>query len=100
MAQAAGYRTPRYLTFKQASELGGHVRKGERGTKVYFVKQLEIRGDADDNSPTRLIPVMRETAKLIGLQIQIKDAPGAGQDKSVLVIHTATEFTSKTVRCA
>jgi antirestriction protein ArdC len=43
MAQAAGYRTPRFLTFKQALELGGHVRKGERGTKVYFVKQLQVR---------------------------------------------------------
>jgi hypothetical protein len=32
MAQAAGYRTPRYLTFKQALELGGNVRKGEHGT--------------------------------------------------------------------
>jgi antirestriction protein ArdC len=32
MAQAAGYRTPRFLTFKQALELGGNVRKGERGT--------------------------------------------------------------------
>jgi len=31
MAQQAGYRTPRYLTFKQALELGGHVRKGEHG---------------------------------------------------------------------
>jgi antirestriction protein ArdC len=40
MAQAAGYRTPRFLTFKQALELGGNVRRGERGTKVYFVKQL------------------------------------------------------------
>jgi hypothetical protein len=38
MAQAAGYRTPRFLTFKQALEVGGHVRRGERGTKVYFVK--------------------------------------------------------------
>jgi antirestriction protein ArdC len=38
MTQAAGYRTPRYLTFKQALDLGGHVRRGERGTKVYFVK--------------------------------------------------------------
>jgi len=43
MAQAAGYRTPRFLTFKQALELGGNVRKGERGTKVYFVKQLQVR---------------------------------------------------------
>jgi len=29
MAQAAGYRTPRFLTFKQALELGGNVRKPE-----------------------------------------------------------------------
>jgi antirestriction protein ArdC len=60
MARAAGCRTPRFLTFKQAAELGGHVRKGEHGTKVYFVKQLEIREDADHNSPARLIPMMRE----------------------------------------
>jgi antirestriction protein ArdC len=61
MAQAAGYRTPRFLTFKQASELGGNVRKGERGTKVYFVKQLQVRDQGeDDRSSTRLIPMMRE----------------------------------------
>src|SRR5580692_557855 len=60
MAQRAGYRTPRYLTFKQALELGGHVRKGERGTKVYFVKQLEIRENANDVASTRLVPMMRE----------------------------------------
>ena len=59
MAQAAGYRTPRFLTFKQALELGGYVRKGERGTKVYFVKQLQIREDADE-APARLVPMMRE----------------------------------------
>ena len=61
MAQAAGYRTPRFLTFKQALELGGNVRKGEHGTKVYFVKQLQVRDqDAGDDSSTRLIPMMRE----------------------------------------
>jgi len=61
MAQAAGYRTPRFLTFKQALELGGHVRKGERGSKVFFVKQLHVRDQsADDSSSTRLIPIMRE----------------------------------------
>jgi antirestriction protein ArdC len=62
MAQAAaGYRSPRYLTFKQALELGGHVRKGERGTRVYFVKQLQVRDKgADDDAPTRLVPMMRE----------------------------------------
>jgi antirestriction protein ArdC len=61
MAQAAGYRTPRFLTFKQASELGSNVRRGERGTKVYFVKQLHVRDqDADGNVSARLIPMMRE----------------------------------------
>src|SRR2546421_1596578 len=50
MAQAAGYRTPRFLTFKQAVELGGNVRKGEHGTKIYFVKQLQVQdnGGAGD----------------------------------------------------
>src|SRR4051812_16656752 len=61
MAQAAGYRTPRFLTFKQALELGGNVRKGEHGTKVYFVKQLQVREQGGDDEPsTRLIPMMRE----------------------------------------
>ncbi|MGZ5873897.1 MAG: ArdC-like ssDNA-binding domain-containing protein, partial [Bradyrhizobium sp.] len=42
-------------------DLGGHVRKGERGTKVYFVKQLQVRDQrADDSSEIRLIPMMRE----------------------------------------
>jgi antirestriction protein ArdC len=54
-----GYSTPRYLTFRQAAELGGHVRKGEHGVKVYFVKQLQAR-DKDDDEKTRVIPMLRE----------------------------------------
>jgi antirestriction protein ArdC len=61
MAQTAGYRTPRFLTFKQALELGGNVRKGEHGTKVYFVKQLKVRDKgADDEAAMRVIPMLRE----------------------------------------
>src|SRR3954467_1905815 len=61
MAQAAGCRTLRFLTFKQASELGGNVRKGEHGTKVYFVKQLHVHDKgSDDSSATHLVPMMRE----------------------------------------
>jgi len=61
MSHAAGYSTPRFLTFKQALELGGNVRKGEHGTKVYFVKQLQVRDkSADDDAATRIVPMMRE----------------------------------------
>jgi predicted MFS family arabinose efflux permease len=37
MAQTAGHRTPRFLTFKQALELGGNVRKGSRLTAGYMI---------------------------------------------------------------
>jgi antirestriction protein ArdC len=60
MAQGAAYRTPRYLTFKQALELGGNIRRGERGTRVYFVKQLQVRDEADETDTTRIVPMIRE----------------------------------------
>jgi antirestriction protein ArdC len=59
LSQNAGWRTPRFVTFKQATELGGHVRKGEHGTRVYFVEQLQVR-DKDDDEKTRVIPMLRE----------------------------------------
>jgi antirestriction protein ArdC len=52
---------PRFLTYRQAQELGGNVRKGEHGTRVYFVKKLEVRDVGSDNpADTRIIPMMRE----------------------------------------
>jgi antirestriction protein ArdC len=61
MARTAGYATPRFLTFKQALELGGNVRKGERGTKVYLVKQLQVRDKStNDDAASRVVPMMRE----------------------------------------
>src|SRR5438309_3320496 len=49
LAHDRGWATPRFLTFKQALEAGGHVRKGEHGTKVYFVKQLQVKdGDGKE----------------------------------------------------
>jgi antirestriction protein ArdC len=59
LAASAGYPTPRYLTFNQAKELGGNVRKGEHGTKVYFVKQLIVK-DKDDADHDRVVPMLRE----------------------------------------
>ena len=60
IAANAGYRTPRYLTFKQALELGGNVRKGEHGTKVYFVKQLRVPDREGEDGETRIVSMMRE----------------------------------------
>jgi antirestriction protein ArdC len=60
LARNRGWQTPRFLTFKQASGAGGNVRKGEHGTKVYFVKQLQITDSDSEEADTRLIPMMRE----------------------------------------
>src|SRR4051812_32592525 len=35
-----GFAAPYWLTFRQALERGGHVRKGERGVPVFFWKVL------------------------------------------------------------
>jgi antirestriction protein ArdC len=60
LARDRGWKTPRFLTFKQAVEAGGHVRKGEHGTKVYFVKQLQVKDGEGEEAESRLIPMMRE----------------------------------------
>jgi antirestriction protein ArdC len=63
-AQSGGWPTLRFLTFKQTGDLGGNVRKGEKGTKVYFVKQLQFRDkDAapdEISSKDKIVPMMRE----------------------------------------
>ena len=60
LARDRGWPTPRFLTFKQAIEAGGNVRKGEHGTKVIFVKQLQIKDGDGEAADTRLIPMLRE----------------------------------------
>jgi antirestriction protein ArdC len=41
-AEQCGYSNPHWLTFKQAAELGGNVRKGERSTAIVFYKQSNL----------------------------------------------------------
>ena len=41
-----GYSAPTWLTFKQALELGGAVRKGEKGSMVVFAGTLRKSEDA------------------------------------------------------
>lgn len=61
LARDRGWRTPRFLTFKQAQEAGGHVRKGEHGSKVFFVKQLTVKDTnaADGENAEKTIPMMK-----------------------------------------
>jgi antirestriction protein ArdC len=57
-AQDSGYARPHWLTFKQALEAGGNVRKGEKGEKVVFVSAIE-RDDEATGRKVR-IPFLKE----------------------------------------
>lgn len=49
LLSASKYVSPFWLTYRQASQLGGYVRKGEESTVVVFWKIEDRRGNADDH---------------------------------------------------
>lgn len=55
-----GFSAPFWMTFKQASELGAHVRKGEKGSLVVYantITRTEDNGDGEEIE--RSIPFMK-----------------------------------------
>lgn len=60
-AEARGYQNAGWATFKQWSEAGAHVRKGEKGTPIVFYKMLDKVDESDDagQSEERRIPFAR-----------------------------------------
>jgi antirestriction protein ArdC len=54
---AMSYESPFWLTFRQATQLGGSVRKGEKACPVVFWKQLKIEDKESDE--TKRIPLLR-----------------------------------------
>ena len=44
-----GWSNPRFLTFNQAKDLGGMVRKGEKGCHAILYKTTEIEGEGGDD---------------------------------------------------
>ncbi len=52
-----GYKSPYWLTFKQAKELGGNVKKGESSTHIVFFKNYEKT--SEESGEIVKIPVMR-----------------------------------------
>jgi antirestriction protein ArdC len=45
------FTSPYWLTFRQALERGGHVRKGEKGVPVFFWKVLDRTGEESQSGP-------------------------------------------------
>jgi len=61
-AMDRGYPDSRWLTLKQANELGGKVRKGEHGSPIVFFRLREIGEDDngfDDPASKKVIPMLK-----------------------------------------
>jgi antirestriction protein ArdC len=55
-AQAAGYASPRWMTYRQAQAFGGQVRKGERSATIVKYGSFEVAGDGAENRPPNSQP--------------------------------------------
>ena len=54
--QSMGYDDPRWLTYRQAEALGGHVQKGEKSTTVIFWKRVPFRQREDGDETQNQAP--------------------------------------------
>ena len=42
-AAAAGYARDRWLTYNQATEVGGHIRRGQKGTTAILYRDYDVQ---------------------------------------------------------
>jgi antirestriction protein ArdC len=75
LLQAMSYQSPFWLTFNQAKELGGYIRKGEHACPVVFWKWLEV---AAPEQPTgkKSVPFLRYYSAF-----NVSQCDGIPQDK-------------------
>lgn len=60
MLNAAGYASPYWLTYKQAKELGGNVRKGEKSSIAVFWKLWDAESTtAEGKEEKKLVPILK-----------------------------------------
>lgn len=64
-----GYDSPFWLTFKQAQEAGGHVRKGERAAPAILYKTRCVDGDAGDGSDDKVLRFLKSYGVFNACQI-------------------------------
>src|SRR5690242_5791236 len=74
-AETSGYACPIWMTYQQASQLGGHVKKGEHGTPVVYVSKFTKKYTDDSGDEVeREIPFYKEYT-VFNVE-QCEDLPG------------------------
>ena len=83
-AAARGFASPVWMTFKQAIELGGAVRKGETGSTVVFASRFKkTETDASGDAVDREIPFLKSYTVFNAEQIDGLAADDRNQSDSL-----------------
>lgn len=97
-ALEAGFHSPYWMTFKQAQELGAHVRKGERGNPVVYANTItKTEEGADGSEEERRIPFMKaysvfNVEQIDGLPDQYYATPEPVIDAAQRIAHADAFF--------
>ena len=87
-----GYESPLWLTFRQVTERGGRVRRGERGTPVLLWKwPARVAETDDDLEPRRSVPLVRYYLVWNLLKTEGVEAPACGPASSVDVLRASAD---------
>lgn len=82
-ASVAGYRNPHWLTYRQAQELGAHVRRGEKSTQVVYANLYTKTEDDDAREPeARHVPFFK--AYSVFNAEQVENLPTRYQAEAIL----------------
>ena len=91
-----GYTAPLWMTYRQASELGAHVRQGEHGATVVYADRI-VRKETDDSGAEteRAIPFLKaytvfNVQQIDGLPAQYLPVPEPARDKIELIAAAET----------
>jgi len=83
---SAGYAYPYFLTFNQAKQCGGNIKKGSKGMPVVFFKYIE-REDPDNPEKIKRFPVLRYYTVF-----NIEQTEGVDYSETIAETPTLTNF--------
>lgn len=97
-AVEAGFSSPFWMTYRQAQELGGHVRKGEKSSLVVYANTITRTEEGKDGTEEeRTIPFMKgytvfNAAQIEGLPERYAVMPEAAIDPQQRIAHADAFF--------
>lgn len=108
-ASDRGFGSNAWLTLKQANALGGHVRKGERGSEIIFYNVRTVTVDGEDSvaapdgdaasetrPESRKVPFIRTYRVFNAEQLDGIDFPRVASPSPVAIIDAAFAFVENT----